>query len=106
MSTLLARYLRKHPVVAFINGTASNPTRPYSLIVVQVLGLSQRPVQFIDISRRQKLVQSLRAINDWPLFPQVFIAGEFIGGTDVLCELQRSGELRELIEQAHLRQFK
>lgn len=93
----LIRFIRERPIVVFMNGTLRAPTRPYSAIVADILREYRAAACVVDISNRPNIANAVRRLTGWWLMPQVFVHGEFIGGSDVLCELQRTGDLTQLI---------
>ena len=84
-------------VVLFMKGTPVFLQCGFSVAVVQVL--SQLGVKFkgIDILTDPALRQGVKDFSQWPTIPQLYVKGEFVGGCDIVREMDSSGELRELL---------
>lgn len=100
MSCHLRALINRHDVIAFIHGTRDNPAMPYSASVVDLLERTKAKTRYVDVSEYIRVGAALKRVSGWPLIPQVFIRGEFIGGSDVLSELQRTGDLDVLVRDA------
>lgn len=96
----IAAELAKHPLVVFMKGVPAAPQCGFSNRVVQVLN-AEGVVDYkaINVLADQELREGIKAYSSWPTIPQVYIKGEFQGGSDVLLEMYESGELsKKLIE--------
>jgi monothiol glutaredoxin len=81
----------------FINGSAAAPRSGYSRRAVEVLSQYPIIVHTVDAFSSAELRLSLVSNTRWPTIPQLFVRGEFIGGSDLLIELDRSGELTRIL---------
>jgi monothiol glutaredoxin len=83
------------PVVVFMKGTKLMPQCGFSNNVVQILHSLGVPFETFDVLSDMEIRQGIKEYSDWPTIPQVYVKGEFIGGSDILIEMYNSGELRE-----------
>lgn len=88
------------PVVVFMKGSKLMPQCGFSNNVVQILNSLAVPFESIDVLSDPEIRQGIKEFSDWPTIPQVYVNGEFIGGSDILIELYNSGELREKLAVA------
>lgn len=83
------------PVVVFMKGTKLMPQCGFSNNVVQILNALGVPFETFDVLSDPEIRQGVKEYSDWPTIPQVYLNGEFIGGSDIFIEMYNSGELRE-----------
>jgi monothiol glutaredoxin len=88
------------PVVVFMKGSKLMPQCGFSNNVVQILQSLGIPFETFDVLSDGEIRQGIKEYSDWPTIPQVYVNGEFIGGSDILIEMYNSGELREKLEVA------
>jgi monothiol glutaredoxin len=88
------------PVVVFMKGTKLMPQCGFSNNVVQILNALGVPFETFDVLSDPEIRNGIKEFSDWPTIPQVYLNGEFIGGSDILIELYNSGELRETLTVA------
>jgi monothiol glutaredoxin len=99
----IAKTVADNPVVVFMKGVPEQPRCGFSQVVVQIL--DHLGVEFIgvDVLQDEGLRQGIKAFSDWPTIPQVYVKGEFMGGSDIVREMFQSGELKPfLLEQGVL----
>ena len=89
-----------HPVVVFMKGTKLMPQCGFSNNVVQILNALGVPFESFDVLSDPEIRQGIKDYSEWPTIPQVYVNGEFIGGSDILIEMYNSGELREQLAVA------
>lgn len=70
------------------------------LVAVQILNSFNIPFHTVDVLSDENIRQGVKEFSQWPTIPQLYVAGEFIGGSDIMIELYQSGELGEMIEKA------
>jgi monothiol glutaredoxin len=87
--------LNSTPVVVFMKGTKLMPQCGFSNNVVQILNALGVPFETVDVLSDPEIRNGIKEFSDWPTIPQVYLNGEFIGGSDILIEMYNSGELRE-----------
>ncbi|HJU71163.1 MAG TPA: Grx4 family monothiol glutaredoxin [Paucimonas sp.] len=89
----------KHPVVLFMKGTANFPQCGFSGKAIQLLKSSGVENIFtINVLDDAEIRQGIKEYSNWPTIPQLFIKGEFIGGSDIMNEMHQSGELQNLLK--------
>ncbi len=88
------------PVFVFMKGNKLMPQCGFSNNVVQILNALAVPFETFDVLSDPEVRQGIKEFSDWPTIPQVYVNGEFIGGSDILIEMYNSGELREKLAVA------
>ena len=89
--------VKAHKVLLFMKGTPSAPQCGFSAAVADILQRSGVPFETRDVIADPELRQGVKDYTDWPTLPQVFVNHEFIGGCDIVREMNESGELAELL---------
>lgn len=92
--------LASHPVVLFMKGTPEYPMCGCSERAVRALEDCRTPFHAINILADPEIRAQLPRYSNWPTFPQLFIAGELIGGSDITVELHQQGELQQMVAEA------
>ncbi len=87
-------------VMVFMKGTKLMPQCGFSNNVVQILNMVGVPFETFDVLADADVRQSIKDYSNWPTIPQVYVNGEFIGGSDIMIELYQNGELQEMLEVA------
>ena len=88
------------PVLVFMKGTKLMPQCGFSNNVVQILHALGISFETFDVLSDPEIRQGIKEFSDWPTIPQVYVKGEFLGGSDILIEMYNSGELREKLQVA------
>lgn len=89
----------QHPVVLFMKGTAQFPQCGFSGKAVQLLkSCGVKDMVTVNVLEDDDVRQAVKDFSNWPTIPQLYIRGEFVGGSDIVQELFQSGELQKLIE--------
>jgi monothiol glutaredoxin len=88
------------PVYVFMKGNKLMPQCGFSNNVVQILQSLAIPFETFDVLSDMDIRQGIKEYSEWPTIPQVYVKGEFIGGSDILIEMYNSGELREKLAVA------
>ena len=88
------------PVFVFMKGIKLMPQCGFSNNVVQILHSLGVSFETFDVLSDMEIRQGIKDFSEWPTIPQVYLKGEFLGGSDILIELYNSGELRETLEVA------
>jgi monothiol glutaredoxin len=88
-----------HPVVLFMKGTAQFPQCGFSGNAINILKASGvEKLHTVNVLEDAEIRQGIKEYANWPTIPQLYINGEFIGGSDILTEMYQSGELQKLIK--------
>lgn len=90
--------IKSNKIMVFMRGTKEAPRCGFSARVLNVLGQLGVPFETEDMDQDRALWDTLAKRNDWPTSPQIYVNGEFIGGCDILVEMFKSGELKQLLE--------
>jgi monothiol glutaredoxin len=88
------------PVFVFMKGNKLMPQCGFSNNVVQILTALAVPFETFDVLSDAEVRQGIKEFSEWPTIPQVYLKGEFMGGSDILIEMYNSGELREKLAVA------
>ena len=88
--------VKAHPVVLFMKGNALFPQCGFSAAALQVLQ-QYGPVHTVDVLAEPAVRDGIKRYSNWPTIPQVYIHGQFVGGSDIVRELESRGELKDLI---------
>ncbi|BAY35162.1 glutaredoxin [Tolypothrix tenuis PCC 7101] len=92
--------IKENKIFVFMKGNKLMPQCGFSNNVVQILNTLGVPFETYDVLSDAEIRQGIKEYSNWPTIPQVFIDGEFIGGSDILIELYQKGELQQLVEVA------
>jgi len=90
--------IKANPILLYMKGSPDAPQCGFSSKASQALISCGKPFSFVDILSNQEIRANLPGVSDWPTFPQLFISGELIGGSDIISELCDSGELQSIID--------
>jgi monothiol glutaredoxin len=89
-----------HPVVLYMKGTPQVPQCGFSAAAVQILNAcGARELFTVDVLQDAEIRQGIKAYANWPTIPQLYVRGEFIGGSDIMREMYQSGELQKLLSE-------
>ena len=88
------------PIFVFMKGTKLMPQCGFSNNVVQILNAMGMAFETFDVLSDMEIRQGIKEFSEWPTIPQVYVKGEFIGGSDILIEMYNAGELKEKLEIA------
>lgn len=86
-------------VILYMKGSPSMPQCGFSSRAAQILNTFDVDYAYVDVLANPEIRQTLPQYAQWPTFPQLYINGELIGGSDIIAELYESGELATLIQE-------
>lgn len=92
--------VKANPVLLYMKGTPTFPMCGFSAAAVAVLEDIGAEFKTVNILEDQEKRDGIKAYSDWPTIPQLYIAGEFVGGSDIMRDLHAKGELAELVTKA------
>ena len=92
--------VNQNKIMVFMKGTKLMPQCGFSNNVVQILNTLGVPFATVDILEDYEIRQGIKEYSNWPTIPQVYIDGQFAGGSDVLIEMYQKGELQQMVEVA------
>ncbi len=90
--------LKSHDILLYMKGTPDFPQCGFSGQAVAALNAIGKPYAFVNIFEDEEIRQGLKTYSNWPTFPQLYVKGELIGGSDIVIEMYNSGELKELLD--------
>ena len=90
--------VRKNDVVLFMKGTALFPQCGFSSRAVSILDHLGVGFETVDVLQDPEIHQGIKDYSDWPTVPQLYVKGEFVGGSDIMMEMFEAGELQQLLE--------
>lgn len=88
-----------NPVILYMKGSPNQPQCGFSANAVQALMACGKRFAYVDVLSNPDIRANLPKYGNWPTFPQLWVGGELIGGSDIIIEMQESGELKELLEE-------
>ncbi len=100
VSTVIDAHLSRSAVVLYMKGTPGAPQCGFSWKAVQALEACRAEYEAHNVLADERLRQGIKVRSQWPTIPQLYIKGEFIGGSDIMTDMARSGELKEALEEA------
>ena len=89
--------LKAHDVLLYMKGTPEFPQCGFSGQTVAALNAIGTPFAFVNILEDQEIRDGLKAYSNWPTFPQLYVKGELMGGSDIVIEMYHSGELKDAL---------
>jgi monothiol glutaredoxin len=92
--------VKQNKIVVFMKGNKLMPQCGFSNNVVQILNTLGVPYETVDVLEDYEIRQGIKEYSNWPTIPQVYVDGQFIGGSDIMIELYQKGELQQMVEVA------
>jgi len=93
----IAEIVGAHDVVLFMKGTPLFPQCGFSSRAIAILEHLGVAYDTVDVLQDQAVRQGIKAFSDWPTIPQLYVKGEFVGGSDIMMEMYEAGELHQLM---------
>ncbi len=93
-------FVKDNKVMLFMKGTKIFPQCGFSNMAVQILNAIGADFETCDVLSDDFIRQQIKVYSDWPTIPQLYVDGEFVGGSDIMLEMYQAGELQEMIEVA------
>jgi monothiol glutaredoxin len=92
-----------NPVVLFMKGTAQFPQCGFSGRAIQILKTcGVKNLTTVNVLEDAEVRQGIKDYANWPTIPQLYVKGEFVGGSDIMMEMYENGELQELLKKAEV----
>ena len=98
--TQIDQLVKSNDIVLFMKGNASFPMCGFSGRAIQIIkacGIDPKTVKTVNVLEDEGIRQGIKTYSSWPTIPQLYIKGEFIGGSDIMMEMYESGELQKVI---------
>ena len=89
----------RNDVVLFMKGTALFPQCGFSSRAVAILDHLGVGFETVDVLQDPEIRQGIKEYSDWPTVPQLYVKGEFVGGSDIMMEMYQAGELQQLLDE-------
>jgi monothiol glutaredoxin len=92
--------VKNNDILLFMKGNASFPMCGFSGRAIQILkacGVDPRDIATVNVLEDQEIRQGIKEYSNWPTIPQLYVHGEFIGGSDIMMEMYESGELQQVV---------
>ena len=94
--------VKDNDVVLFMKGSPLFPQCGFSSRAIAILDHLNVEFASVDVLQDQEIRQGIKEYSDWPTIPQLYVKGEFLGGSDIMMEMYEAGELQELVESQGL----
>ena len=91
--------ITENPVMLYMKGTPMMPQCGFSARVVQILTHLQVPFNTVNVLEEPEIREGIKQFSNWPTVPQLYVKGEFVGGSDIVTEMFQSGELHTLLTE-------
>ncbi|MDX1695312.1 MAG: Grx4 family monothiol glutaredoxin [Ketobacteraceae bacterium] len=92
--------IENNAVILYMKGSPQFPQCGFSARAVEALMTVGRPFAYVNILEHPEIRSELPKYANWPTFPQLWVKGELIGGSDIILEMAQNGELKEMVEEA------
>lgn len=92
--------VEQNPVIIFMKGTPQFPQCGFSSRAAAALSACEEEFAYVNVLADPEVFQNLPRFADWPTFPQVYINGQLVGGSDITVELYQKGELQKMVKEA------
>ncbi|CAM4050805.1 MAG: Grx4 family monothiol glutaredoxin [Comamonas sp.] len=92
--------VKNNAILLFMKGNASFPQCGFSGRAIQILkacGVDPKAIATVNVLEDQEIRQSIKDYSNWPTIPQLYLNGEFVGGSDIMMEMYESGELQQML---------
>ena len=93
----IAEIVNGNDIVLFMKGTALFPQCGFSSRAIAILDRLEAKYETVDVLQDPEIRQGIKEYSEWPTVPQLYVKGEFVGGSDIMMEMFESGELQQLL---------
>jgi monothiol glutaredoxin len=100
INSRIEQQLQANDVLLYMKGTPDFPQCGFSGQAVAALNAVGKPYSYVNIFDDPEIREGLKVYSNWPTFPQLYVKGELVGGSDIVIEMYNSGELKTLIDEA------
>ena len=98
----IGEIVKSNDIVLFMKGTPLFPQCGFSSRAVAILDHLNVPFESVDVLQDMEIRQGIKSFSDWPTIPQLYVKGEFVGGSDIMMEMFEAGELEQMITEANI----
>ena len=99
VNNLIKNEIEQNDVCLFMKGTPDAPQCGFSMAISNMLKILEVNFKGINVLENEELRQGIKTFSDWPTIPQLYIKGEFLGGSDIVKEMYESGELQKKLSE-------
>ena len=96
----LTSLVNDNDVVLFMKGTPLFPQCGFSSRAIAILDHCGVAYESVDVLQDMEIRQGIKDFSDWPTIPQLYVKGEFVGGSDIMMEMFEAGELQQLLDES------
>ncbi|MBA4008623.1 MAG: monothiol glutaredoxin, Grx4 family [Erythrobacter sp.] len=100
VNTRISDLVTSNDVVLFMKGTPLFPQCGFSSRAVAILDHCGVAYESVDVLQDMEIRQGIKSFSDWPTIPQLYVKGEFVGGSDIMMEMFEAGELKALLDES------
>lgn len=100
----IAADVKSNDVLLYMKGTPAFPQCGFSAVTVQILNHVGVKFKAVNVLEDQDVREGIKTFSNWPTIPQLYVKGEFVGGSDIMMEMYEAGELADLMEEKGLAQ--
>jgi monothiol glutaredoxin len=97
---IIKEQIEQNPIILFMKGTPQFPQCGFSSKAVMFLTSCDVKFASVNVLENPEIRQGIKEYSNWPTIPQLYVKGEFVGGSDIMAEMYESGELQALIKEA------
>lgn len=98
----IKQQIADNTIIIYMKGNAELPMCGFSARAVTILKSCGATFASVDVLQDEEIRQGIKVYSNWPTIPQLYIKGEFIGGSDIMAEMYEAGELQEIIKKAQI----
>ncbi|KAL6495723.1 Monothiol glutaredoxin-S15, mitochondrial [Orobanche gracilis] len=98
LKEIVEKDVKENPIMIYMKGMPEYPQCGFSALAVRVLQEYHVPLSARNILKDFDIKDAVKAYSHWPTFPQIFVNGEFVGGSDIILSMHQSGELKEKLK--------
>jgi monothiol glutaredoxin len=97
---MIEKTVTENKIVLYMKGSPAMPQCGFSAAAVQILKKIGKPFQSVNVLADAAVREGIKTYANWPTIPQLYVGGKFVGGCDIMREMDASGELQKLVEAA------
>jgi monothiol glutaredoxin len=101
VSEFIEELVKTNKIVLFMKGSPAQPQCGFSANASAILRGYGKPLAHFDVLSDPEVRQGIKTYSQWPTIPQIYVNGEFLGGSDILMQMHQAGELKEVIDEAY-----
>lgn len=95
----IKQQIAENTIILYMKGNKELPMCGFSARAVNILKSCGAQFETVDVLQDEEIRQGIKTFSNWPTIPQLYVKGEFVGGSDIMAEMFESGELQQLIKE-------